>query len=291
MNSGNLFAFFAFLIWGLFPLYFRLLQTVPALELVAHRIVWSCLLLVLVFTLLRGWKALGRDVARPRIILFHVGSAAMIGLNWFIYVWAVNNNLVLESSLGYFLNPLLNIVLGVLFFRERLHKTQWLAVALAAAGILTLAIAERIVPWVALSLAASFGTYGVMKKITPVRSQYGLFLETLFLAIPAGILLYKVAQPGSSGWQLADGLHKALLVVTGIVTVVPTLLFALAATRIPLSRLGFLQFLTPTISFLLGVFLYHEPFPLPMRIAFACIWVALALTCVPHRRKLPVLSA
>lgn len=283
--NGHVCAFLAFLIWGLFPLYFRHLQAVPAWELVAHRIVWSCLLLFVVLTLRKNWRAVLHSFLQWRILVFHLFSAAMIGTNWFLYVWAVNHDQVLASSLGYFLNPLLNIVLGVLFFREKLHFLQWFAVGLAAFGIAFMAYMEHLVPWIALGLAFSFGAYGIMKKIAPVPSAHGLWLETLLLSLPAGYLLFSLGQGGSSGWQSVDLLHKSLLAFSGVVTVVPTLLFALATTRIPLSTLGFLQFLTPTVSFLLGVFLYNEPFPLSMRIAFFCIWIALILVSLTARRR------
>ena len=253
--NGAFLAFLAFVIWGLFPLYFRRLSAVPASELVAHRIVWSCALLTTVFTLKRHWMGVYASLRSWRVLGFHVLSAACIGTNWLLYVWAVNHGQVLASSLGYFLNPLLSIVLGVLFFKERLSWMQKIAVCIAAAGIFSMAIMEGIMPWLPLAISLSFGGYGIMKKLTPVPSSHGLWLETLLLAIPGVAGLWLAGQGGDSGWSRADTWHRTLLGFTGVVTVVPTLLFALASTRIPLSTLGFLQFITPTLSFLLGVFL------------------------------------
>jgi len=285
MNSGIISAILAYLLWGLFPLYFRLLQSVPALELVAHRIFWSFLLLLLVLTLTRSWKAFHREFSNLRTILFHVASSLMIGCNWLIYVWAINSNRVVESSMGYFLNPLLTIVLGVLIFKEKLRPIQWFSVFLAGVGIAILSIVHAAVPWVALSLAITFGLYGLLKKLAPIQATFGLLLETSLLILPAiGYLAYGT-HIGQSAWVTASISTQIFLIGTGSVTMIPLFLFAKAAASIPLSQLGFLQYLTPTMQFLLGIFLYHESFPLAMQISFTCIWIALALNWIPLRKR------
>lgn len=282
---GIWYALAAFVLYGLFPLYFTHLEMVPPMQMVAHRVVWSCLLLTGVFAIGWRWRELKERLCHWRVLAFHVLSACFIGANWLLFVWAVNNGQVLGSSLGYYLNPLLSIVVGVLFFKERLRNTQKVALVLAVVGILTMAIAQRIMPWLPLAIATSFGGYGLMKKLTPVPSAYGLWLETVLLGVPATLALVWWSHGDMSVWNSLNGWQQFYLSLAGVVTVVPTLLFALATTRIPLSTLGFLQFLTPTISFLLGVFLYNEPFLPPVRIAFVCIWCALVLTSLPERRK------
>ena len=284
MNSGLLFAAAAYGLWGIFPLYFRLLQNVPALELVAHRVFWSFLLLAIILTFSQSWKSFRQEFSKPRTILLHLASSLMIGANWLIYVWAVNSNQVVESSMGYFLNPLLTIVLGVLVFHERLRSIQWFSVALAGVGIVVLALVHGRIPWVALSLALTFGLYGLLKKLAPIQATFGLFLETIYLLLPAIAYLAFGLKSGNSAWTSVPISTHLFLVGTGLVTMIPLLLFALACARIPLSQLGFMQYITPTIQFLLGVFLYHEPFLRPMQISFACIWIALALNWIPVRK-------
>jgi len=284
MNSGIIAATLAYLLWGLFPLYFRLLQSVPALELVAHRILWSFLLLILVLTIKRQWKSFWDVFHQKRIIFFHLASSITIASNWLIYVWAINTNRVIESSMGYFLNPLLTIVLGVIIFKERLRTIQWISVGLAAVGISILSCLHGTIPWVALSLALSFGLYGLLKKLAPVQTTFGLLLETSLLILPAsGYLIYGVHSDQST-WILAPARTHFLLIGTGLVTIIPLFLFAVAAVRIPLSQLGFLQYLTPTMQFLLGYFLYHESFNTARQISFTCIWIALALNWIPHKK-------
>lgn len=215
----------------------------------------------------------------------------MIGLNWLIYVWAVNSDRVLESSLGYFLNPLLNILLGVMAFKERLKPIQWLAVGLAGVGMIYLSIVYGAIPWVAISLALSFGLYGLLKKIATIPAMHGLLLETAFLVLPAGVYLVWGGTSWGGGGGGALWLERILLMATGIVTIVPLLLFALATARIPLSLLGFLQYLTPSLQFLLGVYLYHEPFTRPLQISFGCIWLALVLVWIPLVKRNAVIKS
>ncbi len=242
----------AFVIWGLFPLYLKPLAEVPALQVRAA-------------------------LANPGTRLRLAGSATLISINWLIYVWAVNNDHVVDASLGYFINPLLNVVLGVFVLHERLSRAQWLAVGLAAAGVLYLAVVTGRPPWIALSLAASFGLYGLMRKVVAVESVPGLATETLLLSPFALALLVWVESQGTGAFGHASAGVNALLVGSGLVTALPLALFAFGARLIPLSTLGLLQYVGPTLQFLIGVFVFHEPFPAARAVGFVMIWSALAI--------------
>jgi chloramphenicol-sensitive protein RarD len=263
----------AYLAWGLFPIYFKALVGVPALEVLAHRVLWSVVLLVPVVLLLRRgptvWSALrawGRLAA--------LTSATLVAVNWLVYIWAVQAGRVVEASLGYFVNPLLSVLLGVVFLGERLRRVQALAVGLAGAGVLWLVFEVRVVPWLPLSLALSFGLYGLVRKRAGMDPVGGLLAETALLA-PAALAF--LAWRGGAGAFGHDARGSLLLAAAGPITTVPLVLFADGVRRLPLSTVGLLQYLTPTLQFLLGVVVYREVFTHAHAVAFACIWSALAL--------------
>lgn len=276
-NKGLWFAFGAYFIWGLFPIYWKLLKNVSALELIGHRIIWSFVMLAGVITLTVQWGRLRVAAFDRRVIRIYSLAAVLIGANWLMYVWAVNAGFIVETSLGYFINPLLSVLLGVIIFREKLRLTQWIPVGLAALGVGYLTFVYGRLPWIALSLAFSFGFYGLVKKLAPLGSLYGLTLETGILFLPAlGYLLFQEAN-GSAAF-LHTGLTADLLMIgAGLVTTVPLLMFASAAQRIPLSMIGIMQYFAPTLQFLIGVLVYHEPFSQAQFIGFAIVWVALII--------------
>ncbi|MFT7721838.1 MAG: EamA family transporter RarD [Roseateles sp.] len=273
MNPGILYALGAYLSWGLFPLYFRQIAAVPALQIVAHRTLWSLAFVAGVLLVTRNLRWLrGVDAATWRRFAL---SALLIAINWLTYVWAVGHGHVIDASLGYFINPLVNVALGYAVLHERPRPLQWLAVGLAAFGVLWLTLAGGRLPWVALVLALSFGVYGLMRKTAALGAIEGLTLETLILAPLAGAGLAWWWQAGKLAGQTAA--DWAWLVGTGPVTAGALLLFAAGARRIPLATLGVVQYASPSLQFLLGVFLFHEPMDANRLVAFGCIWGALAV--------------
>lgn len=273
MNRGIFYALGAYLSWGLFPLYFRQIAAVPALQIVAHRTLWS-LAFVAVVMLVTGRLAWLKDVSAATWRRFAL-SASLIAVNWLTYVWAVGHGQVINASLGYFINPLVNVALGFAVLHERPRPVQWLAVGLAAFGVLWLTFAAGTLPWVALVLAVSFGLYGLMRKTASLGALEGLALETLVLA--------PLALAGMGWWWRSGDLAGqtavdwAWLIGTGPVTAGALLLFAAGARRIPLATLGIVQYASPSLQFLLGVFLFHEPMDASRLVAFGFIWGALAV--------------
>ncbi|HET8539022.1 MAG TPA: EamA family transporter RarD [Anaeromyxobacter sp.] len=273
---GVAYAAAAYVIWGTFPLYFRALDGIPAPEILAHRIAWSAAFLVVLVTAWRRWPDVTRQLRAPGTLLRLSTSAVLISGNWLIYIWAVNAEHVLDASLGYFVNPLVSVLLGVAFLHEPLSRRQVVAVALAAAGVLTLVVRAGVFPWVALSLAVSFGLYGLVRKRTPVDATAGLLGEVAVLAPVALVYLGLVARRGEG--HLGDGaLRTALLVLLGVVTAVPLIWFAVGVRRLRLATIGVLQYVNPTMQFAVAVFVFGEPFTAAHRIAFGCIWAALAI--------------
>jgi len=270
----------AFLIWGLLPLYLKLLQAVPVLQLTAHRVVWGCLF-GFVLLAMRGEvdqvrSALSNPQTRWRLCL----SAVLIAINWLVFMWAIDQHRVVEVSLGYFINPLLNVLLGVVVFRERLNHAQWLAVTLAAAGVVYLGWIGGHPPWLALAIAASFGSYGLVRKVVKVDALPGFAGETLLL-LPVGLgylVWCEVAGQGAMG-HIGWGLN-ALILLSGPLTAIPLVLFAVGARRIPLSTVGLLQYMAPTMQLLSAVLVFHEPFSGPRVIGFVMIWSALAIYAI-----------
>ncbi|GAB2600291.1 EamA family transporter RarD [Ramlibacter solisilvae] len=277
MSSGVLQAALAYAMWGLFPLYFQLVSDVAPLEIVLHRSLWSLAFVLVLLAVLGRWAWL-RDIARrPRTLATFALSALLLSANWLIYVWAVNNGRVVDSSLGYFITPLVNVLLGYFVLHERPRRAQWYALAIAAAGVLWLTFFAGSLPWVGLVLAASFGIYGLIRKTAPLGALEGLALETLLLApLAAGLLAWQTLHAGSA-LSGGDPALFGLLVLGGPLTALPLLLFAAGARRIPLTTLGVLQYIGPTIQFTLGVWLFHEPFAGPRLVGFVLIWLALVV--------------
>jgi chloramphenicol-sensitive protein RarD len=277
MQTGILSAALAFLCWGLFPLYFHAIDEVPPLQILAHRMIWSLLFLLVVLAVRRQWGWL-RLARQPRVLGVFVASACLLSVNWLIYIWSVNNGHVIEASLGYFINPLVNIMLGYLLLKERLRRPQWLAIGVAALGVAWLTWQAGTIPWIALSLAASFGGYGLMRKIAPLGALEGLSFETMVLFPLAAAYAPWLTVHGQNAFiNIPSNTTRMLLMAAGPVTAIPLLLFAGAARRIPLSVLGLLQYVTPTMQFMLGVWLFHEAFTAERLVGFVMIWIALAL--------------
>lgn len=263
----------AYVLWGILPLYLRLLHGVPAGDVLAHRIIWSLVALTMVLVVTSGWRRLAAIMADRRSLVLLLGSAMAIGFNWLVYTWAILNGHVLDTSLGYFINPLLSVLFGVVLLGERLGRLQWAAVALAALGVLVQTIALGYLPWVSLALAISFGLYGLLRKLAAVDSLSGLVVETLLLAPMALIWL------GTRPYAMADigNFTLALLMASGVITILPLLLFGRAARILPLTTLGLIQYLSPTLVFFQAVFLFAEALQPARLAAFACIWAGLAL--------------
>lgn len=280
MLPGVLSAALAYVIWGLFPLYFKQLTTIPALDVLLHRIVWSLAFLLAVLGARRQWAWLGKIAHQPKVLATFTLSALLLSANWLTYIWAVTHGHVVDASLGYFITPLVNVLLGYSVLHERLRPLQWGAVALAGAGVVWLAVQGGHLPWIALLLAVTFGGYGLMRKTATLGALEGLTLETLLLAPPALVLLGVAALHGDSSFPASSHLVSSLLVALGPVTAIPLLLFAAGARQIRLSTLGLLQYLAPSIQFLLGVWLFHEPFSRAQMVGFALIWLALGLYSV-----------
>jgi chloramphenicol-sensitive protein RarD len=275
----------AYALWGLFPLYFPLLEPAGGLEIVAHRVLWSLLFIGLLLTVLRRWSQVRALISDRRRLLVLAGAGLLIAVNWLVFVYGVNSGHVVETSLGYFINPLVSVLLGVVIFAERLRVLQWVAVGIAAVAVAVLTVDYGRPPWIALALAASFGLYGVMKKLVRVEAAPGLFVETAMVAIPAGIVLGSLHADGAGTFGNAGTGHALLLASSGIATAVPLLLFAAAARRIPLSTVGLLQYLTPLMQLAIGVFVYDEAMP-PARLAgFVIVWTALAVFSVDSLRN------
>ena len=276
-RQGVLCGLAAYLIWGFFPLYFKAVKHVPPLEVVSHRIVWSMLLLALLVTVTRRWREIGAAVRRPRIILTLCGTTFLIAANWLIFIFAIERGEVLQSSLGYFMTPLVNVFLGFALLGERLRRWQIVSLVLAASGVLVLSFRVGQIPWIALVLAASFGLYGLLRKTVAVDSLVGLAIETLVAAPVAFVFLCWLGW-GGKGAFLAGSLHDNLILpLAGVVTAVPLLWFTAAARRLRLATMGFLQYITPSIQFILAVWAFGERFTPTHLIAFGCIWGGLAL--------------
>lgn len=290
MKKGIWYGIAAYAMWGFFPIYWKLLHEVPALQLLGHRISWSFLLLSAFIFITKQWDEF-RSVAFARKTLgIYAIAGVLLSLNWLIYVWGVNAGFIVETSLGYFINPLLSVLFGVIFLREKLRPMQWLPVVIAAIGVTYLTITYGRPPWIALSLAVTFGLYGLVKKLSPLGSVFGLTLET-GIVFPVALIYLIVMQAGGAGEFLHDGLTVDLLLIgAGVVTTIPLLMFASAAREIPLNMIGVLQYFAPTIQFLIGVFIYKEPFDTTRFIGFGIVWVALIIFWVENiiAHRMPV---
>ena len=275
--AGSIGAVSAFLLWGLLPLYWKPLQHVPAYEILCHRIFWSMVVTVLALVFMGRIKEVLAALCNGRTLRMLLLSSALITANWFLYIWAVTHNFVLETSLGYYITPLINALLGMLFLRERLDRFQIVAVSLATAGVLNQLIGYAGFPWVALVLATTFGCYGLVRKVVQVESLPGLCIETLIVSVPAGAYLLWLVFQGTGALGAISWKTDLLLLGSGPATTMPLVLFAFAARRIMLTSLGIFQFIAPTCAFMLGVFVFHEPFTSTHRVTFILIWSAVAI--------------
>ena len=262
--------------WGLVPLYWKQLQHVPAIQVLGHRIVWSLAVLAVLVAARRRARSALANVSR-RVVGLYAIAAALIAANWFLYIFAVNAGFIVETSLGYYITPLVNVLFGVVFFHERMRPAQWVSIALATAGVVQLTFAYGALPWIAFGLAASFGSYGLAKKKAPLDPLEGLTLETALLAPLAILYLAMLHRTGDGAFLRTGATSDALMIGGGLVTTIPLLLFAAAVRSVPLSVIGILQYIGPTLQFLLGVFVYDEPFSRMQLIGFSIVWMALAI--------------
>jgi len=276
-SRGFAAAFASFLAWGLLPVYWKSLIAVGPFEILCHRIWWSLVFISIVLTVKRRWPETFAPLSSPRNLLILACSSLCIGGNWLLYIWSVNTGHVVATSLGYYINPLVNVLFGFIFFRERLNGYQYAAIGLAALGVLNSVISNGELPWISLTLAVSFACYGLLRKIASVESLPGLFLETMVLApVALGYLIWLGAN-GTGGFLTISAGTDLLLVGAGAATALPLIGFAFGARRLQLSTLGVLQYTAPSIAFLLGVFVYKEPFGPENLVTFALIWTGLAL--------------
>ncbi len=284
-RKGIMLAIGAYTMWGFAPLYFKLLEQVSATDILLHRVIWSFVFTILLMAFVGGFSKLKQLLKAPKQLLVLLVTSLLIAGNWLLFIWAVNNDHMLDASLGYYINPLLNVLLGMVFLGERLRKLQWLAVSLAGIGVAVQLVSFGSIPVVSLALAGSFGIYGLLRKKANVDAKTGLLVETaILMPIALGYLLYTLPTAEHSmlvnNWQL-----NLLLIAAGLVTTAPLLCFAGAAVRIPLSMLGFFQYIGPSIMFVLAVSLYQEPFDMEKGITFAFIWTALAIFTVDMLRR------
>ena len=278
MNQGILYATLAFFCWGLFPLYFHAIGEVPAMEILAHRMLWSLLFLTVVLTARSQWTWLPRVLRQPRVLGSFVASALLLTANWFLYIWSVNNGHVIDASLGYFINPLINVLLGQIVLHETLRRGQWLAIAVAAGGVAWLTWQAGQLPWIALILGATFGSYGLLRKTAALAALEGLSLETMLLFPLALVYVLWLSVHGQNSFiNTPFDSTRWLLAAAGPITAIPLLMFAAGARKMPMAVLGLLQYLSPTMQALLGVWVFHEAFPATRLAGFVIIWAALAL--------------
>ncbi|MBK5015569.1 MULTISPECIES: EamA family transporter RarD [Pantoea] len=274
-RQGVGFALGAYFIWGIAPAYFKLVKQVPATEIMTHRVIWSALFMLLLITLSRSWPGVRSVLRQPKKVLLLALTAVTVGSNWLLFIWAVNNQHMLEASLGYFINPLINVVFGMLFLRERFRRLQWLAVLLATIGVLVQLWQFGSLPVIALGLALSFAVYGLMRKKIQVDAQSGMLIETLWLFPLAAIYLFGFADSATSHLSANPLSLNLKLIAAGIVTTIPLMLFAAACSRLRLSTVGFFQYLGPTLMFVLAVVFYGETITPDKMVTFGFIWLAL----------------
>jgi len=288
--KGIGFAAGAYLLWGILPVYWKQLQGVSSLQVLGHRVVWSLVFLLMLLVItggLTGFTSEVRDVFRqPRKVFFIIVAAIMLNFNWGLYIWAVNDNRIIQTSLGYYINPLVSVLLGMLFLRERLSFWQWVAFFLAAGGVVYLTFQSHELPWVSLSLAVTFGFYGLLKKVINIGAITGLTLETAFASVFALAYLLYINSTGNGAFHLDLSTTTLLLMGAGVVTATPLILFGAGARRLPLYAVGFLQYISPTIALILGVLAYHEPFSHAHLMSFAVIWIGLVVFSLANTRLL-----
>lgn len=279
-KKGIAYAFGAYFIWGLVPIYWKLIKHVPALELLGHRIAWSFILLIAVLLTSRKWSELRILISDRKAMRIYPIAAILVGLNWYIYVWSVNAGFIVEASLGYFINPIFSVLLGVLFLKERLRLFQWVAVGLATAGVAYLTLTYGRLPWIALSLAFTFGLYGLVKKISPFGPLQGLTVETGILFVPALLFLLYRDILGQGAFLHTGAGSDILMAGAGFITTIPLLMFASAAQRIPLTMIGIIHYITPTCQLLIGVLVFREAFGIDRVLGFGIVWIGLFIFIV-----------
>lgn len=293
-TAGLLFGFLAYGLWGAFPLYFGLLDAVPPIEIVAHRVIWSLIFLTLLLTATKGWGALREAIRDRRAVGLLTIAALFLSANWLTYVYSVTTHQVVEASLGYFINPLVSVALGVVALKERLRPLQWTAVAIALIAVAELTVAYGAIPWIALILAFSFGIYGLLKKLVGFAAIPSLTIETAVLSPVAVVLLLTLEGTGAAIFVQGGPGISILLVLLGPVTAIPLLAFGAAATRIPLSMLGLIQYVTPIAIFIFGITVFHDQMEPSRWIGFILVWVALVIFTVDalrNSRSAPVAEA
>ena len=281
LQKGAFFAFLSYLIWGIFPVFWKLLEHVSSIEILLGRVIWSCVFTMIFILLIGQRKKLIADVCylwkNKRQFFSLMAAAFFISINWYIYIWAVTHDRVLEASMGYYINPIISVVFGMIFFKEKLSRPTIVALFIALLGVLVMTVNYGQVPWASLLLALSFAIYGVLKKRIVLDATRGLAIETLFI-LPFALMYYLYLYSNDSMQFLHEGWQTdVLMMISGIITAIPLILFAKGAQKIPMYLLGFIQYVSPTCTFLLGVFLYHEPFTQVEVIAFSCIWTAIAI--------------
>lgn len=280
MNRGTLVALSAYIAWGLLPIYWKTIEQVPPPEILSHRVVWSWVVVLGILAAQRNWGWVRRVAARPALAAPLVGTAALLTVNWFTYLWANNNGHIVETSLGYFINPLVNVLLGMIFLRERLRGWQGVAIGLAFAGVAYLTISFGRPPWIALALALSFGFYGLIRKTTALGSVEGFTVEMSVMFLPALAFLVHQASIGRGAFGRPDAMTNLLLAFAGVATAIPLVMFAYAARRVTLTTLGIVQYIAPTLQFLIGVLVYGESFTRARLIGFSMIWAALLVYAI-----------
>lgn len=290
MKQGVIYGALAYLLWGLLPLYWKLFLDVPSGEILSHRIIWSFVFVGIILFITRRWKVMWELAKDRKKLLLMLVSSLIISVNWLLFIWAVNNGRVLETSLGYYINPLINVLFGVLFLKERMKAGQWIAIGLAAIGVSIITFQYGEVPWAAISLALTFALYGLAKKTIKIDSMLALAWETMLVfPLSLGYLVFIQAQGTAAAFSMSAGMIL-LLTLAGVVTVLPLYWFALAAQRLPLSTMGFLQYIAPCTSLLLAVFLFKEPFTTTHMFSFAFIWGALVIFTISSVKKKPIPS-
>ncbi|MBR7798437.1 EamA family transporter RarD [Undibacterium sp. FT137W] len=277
MRKGLIYAACCYSAWGLFPLYFKALQSIPSLEILLHRMIWAFFFLIGVLALRRQWSWLLDLRHRPRLLADFALSAILLSVNWFLYIWAINHDRIVDASLGYFMTPLVNVLLGYVLLKERLNRIQWIAICLAGTGVLWLGLQTGHPPWIALVLSITFGLYGLLRKTAKLGALEGLSLETMLLFPFAASYLGWMLVQGESVFLQVETRSQLLLLAAGPITAIPLLMFAAAARRIPLATLGLMQYISPSIQLILGIMLFQEQFSLDRFVGFIGIWIGLGL--------------
>ena len=283
-NLGLIYALMAYLWWGVIPIFWKQLDHIPSMEIVAHRMVWSCLIVLILIIAMRQWREFSTLFRQPATILRLCAASAFVMINWAIFIWAVNNNHIVETSLGYFINPLITVFFGRLFFGETLTKGQTFALILAVVGVAVMVVSVGRVPIISLSLAVTFALYSVMKKSLSVPATHGLGIETLMVLVPAAAYLMIIDAQGSGNFGISL-FDSVMLILGGLFTLIPLLLFAAAAKKISLTALGMTQYLGPSCQLFIGVVIYHEPFGHARMLAFGIIWLALVVYSIDQLKQ------